>query len=288
MTREELIQQIKQKQSFLCVGLDTDAKKMPQCVFDLHDPFFEFNKAIIDATAPYCVAYKPNLAFYEAYGVKGMISFENTVNYIKENHPHHLIIADAKRGDIGNTSQMYARTFFEEYDVDAVTVAPYMGEDSVTPFLGYEGKWVILLALTSNKGSEDFQLTPLHTPLVGRWGPGNFKGDRLYEKVLKTSKKWGNEDNMMYVVGATQGQLFERVRDVVPNHFLLVPGVGAQGGSLEEVCQYGMTKDCGLLVNSSRGIIYASADDHYAEIAGNKARELQQQMAEELKKAGVI
>ena len=288
MTREELIQQIKQKQSFLCVGLDTDAKKMPQCVFDLHDPFFEFNKAIIDATAPYCVAYKPNLAFYEAYGVKGMMSFENTVNYIKENHPHHLIIADAKRGDIGNTSQMYARTFFEEYDVDAVTVAPYMGEDSVTPFLGYEGKWVILLALTSNKGSEDFQLTPLHTPLVGRWGPGNFKGDRLYEKVLKTSKKWGNEDNMMYVVGATQGQLFERVRDIVPNHFLLVPGVGAQGGSLEEVCQYGMTKDCGLLVNSSRGIIYASADDHYAEIAGNKARELQQQMAEELKKAGVI
>ena len=288
MTREELIQQIKQKQSFLCVGLDTDAKKMPQCVFDLHDPFFEFNKAIIDATAPYCVAYKPNLAFYEAYGVKGMMSFENTVNYIKENHPHHLIIADAKRGDIGNTSQMYARTFFEEYDVDAVTVAPYMGEDSVTPFLGYEGKWVILLALTSNKGSEDFQLTPLHTPLVGRWGPGNFKGDRLYEKVLKTSKEWGNEDNMMYVVGATQGQLFERVRDIVPNHFLLVPGVGAQGGSLEEVCQYGMTKDCGLLVNSSRGIIYASADDHYAEIAGNKARELQQQMAEELKKAGVI
>jgi len=288
MTRQELIQQIKQKQSFLCVGLDTDAKKMPQCVFDLHDPIFEFNKAIIDATAPYCVAYKPNLAFYEAYGVKGMISFENTIKYIKEHHPHHLIIADAKRGDIGNTSQMYARTFFEEYDVDALTVAPYMGEDSVTPFLGYEGKWVILLALTSNKGSQDFQLTPLHTPLVGRWGPGVFKGDRLYEKVLKTSKEWGNEDNMMYVVGATQGQLFERIRDIVPHHFLLVPGVGAQGGSLEEVCKYGMTKDCGLIVNSSRGIIYASSDDHYAEVAGNKARELQQQMAEELKKAGII
>ena len=288
MTREELIEQIKQKESFLCVGLDTDAKKMPQCVFDLHDPIFEFNKAIIDATAPYCVAYKPNLAFYEAYGVKGMISFEKTIKYLKEHHPHHLIIADAKRGDIGNTSQMYARTFFEEYDVDALTVAPYMGEDSVTPFLGYEGKWVILLALTSNKGSEDFQLTALHTPLVGRWGPGNFKGDRLYEKVLKTSKEWGNEDNMMYVVGATQGQLFERVRDIVPHHFLLVPGVGAQGGSLEEVCKYGMTKDCGLLVNSSRGIIYACNDDHYAEIAGNKARELQQQMAEELKKAGII
>ena len=288
MTRQELIQQIKQKQSFLCVGLDTDAKKMPQCVFDLHDPIFEFNKAIIDATAPYCVAYKTNLAFYEAYGVKGMISFENTIKYIKEHHPHHLIIADAKRGDIGNTSQMYARTFFEEYDVDALTVAPYMGEDSVTPFLGYEGKWVILLALTSNKGSQDFQLTPLHTPLVGRWGPGVFKGDRLYEKVLKTSKEWGNEDNMMYVVGATQGQLFERIRDIVPHHFLLVPGVGAQGGSLEEVCKYGMTKDCGLIVNSSRGIIYASSDDHYAEVAGNKARELQQQMAEELKKAGII
>ena len=288
MTRQELIQQIKQKQSFLCVGLDTDAKKMPQCVFDLHDPIFEFNKAIIDATAPYCVAYKPNLAFYEAYGVKGMISFEKTIQYLKEHHPHHLIIADAKRGDIGNTSQMYARTFFEEYDVDALTVAPYMGEDSVTPFLGYEGKWVILLALTSNKGSQDFQLTPLHTPLVGRWGPGNFKSERLFEKVLKTSQQWGTEENMMYVVGATQGELFKDIRDIVPHHFLLVPGVGAQGGSLEEVCKYGMTKDCGLLVNSSRGIIYASNDDHYAEIAGNKARELQQQMAEELKKAGII
>ena len=288
MTRQELIQQIKQKQSFLCVGLDTDAKKMPQCVFDLHDPIFEFNKAIIDATAPYCVAYKPNLAFYEAYGVKGMISFEKTIQYLKEHHPHHLIIADAKRGDIGNTSQMYARTFFEEYDVDALTVAPYMGEDSVTPFLGYEGKWVILLALTSNKGSQDFQLTPLHTPLVGRWGPGNFKGERLFEKVLKTSQQWGTEENMMYVVGATQGELFKDIRDIVPHHFLLVPGVEAQGGSLEEVCKYGMTKDCGLLVNSSRGIIYASNDDHYAEIAGNKARELQQQMAEELKKAGII
>jgi orotidine-5'-phosphate decarboxylase len=183
---------------------------------------------------------------------------------------------------------MYAKTFFEQYDVDALTVAPYMGEDSVTPFLGYDGKWVILLALTSNKGSQDFQMEALHTPLVGRWGPGNFKGDRLYEKVLKTSKEWGNEDNMMYVVGATQGLLFERVRDIVPHHFLLVPGVGAQGGSLEEVCKYGMTEDCGLLVNSSRGIIYASNDDHYAEIAGNKARELQQQMAEELKKAGII
>ena len=276
MTRQELIQQIKQKESFLCVGLDTDAKKMPQCVFDLHDPIFEFNKAIIDATAPYCVAYKPNLAFYEAYGVKGMISFENTIKYIKENHPHHLIIADAKRGDIGNTSQMYARTFFEEYDVDALTVAPYMGEDSVTPFLGYEGKWVILLALTSNNGSHDFQLT------------ADVQGERLFEKVLKKSQEWGTTDNMMYVVGATQGQMFEDIRKVAADHFLLVPGVGAQGGSLEEVCRYGMTKDCGLLVNSSRGIIYACSDDHYAEIAGNMARELQQQMAEELKKADII
>ena len=276
MTRKELIEQIKQKESFLCVGLDTDAKKMPQCVFDLHDPIFEFNKAIIDATAPYCVAYKPNLAFYEAYGVKGMISFEKTIRYLKEHHPHHMIIADAKRGDIGNTSQMYARTFFEEYNVDALTVAPYMGEDSVTPFLGYEGKWVILLALTSNKGSHDFQLT------------ADAQGERLFEKVLKLSQQWGNTENMMFVVGATQGQMFEDIRKVAPDHFLLVPGVGAQGGSLEEVCKYGMTRDCGLLVNSSRGIIYASNDDHYAEIAGNKARELQQQMAEELKKAGII
>jgi orotidine-5'-phosphate decarboxylase len=267
MTRQELIQQIKQKQSFLCVGLDTDAKKMPQCVFDLHDPIFEFNKAIIDATAPYCVAYKPNLAFYEAYGVKGMMSFENTIKYIKENHPHHLIIADAKRGDIGNTSQMYARTFFEEYDVDALTVAPYMGEDSVTPFLGYDDKWVILLALTSNKGSQDFQLTE------------DKNGEHLFEKVLRQSQQWGNEENMMYVVGATQGKMFKDIRKVAPNHFLLVPGVGAQGGSLEEVCKYGMTKDCGLIVNSSRGIIYASGDTDFAEKAKEKAKELQQQMS---------
>ena len=278
MNRQQLIEQIKLKRSFLCVGLDTDPKKMPQCVFDLHDPVFEFNKAIIDATAPYCVAYKPNLAFYEAYGLKGMESFVKTINYLKEHHPHHLIIADAKRGDIGNTSKLYARTFFEEYNVDALTVAPYMGEDSVTPFLEYDGKWVILLALTSNKGSEDFQLQAMHTPLIGRWGPGNYRGDRLFEMVLKTAKQWGSEENMMFVVGATQGRLFEAVRDIVPHHFLLVPGVGAQGGSLEEVCQYGMTDDCGLLVNSSRAIIYASQDDHYAEIAGNKARELQQQM----------
>ncbi len=298
MTRQELIQQIKQKQSFLCVGLDTDINKMPPSLINqmkeeygesewLFPAIWEFNARIIDATAPYCVAYKPNLAFYEAYGIDGMMAFEGTVEYLRENYPDHFVIADAKRGDIGNTSQMYAKTFFEGYDVDALTVAPYMGEDSVTPFLGYEGKWVILLALTSNKGSQDFQLTPLHTPLIGRWGPGNFKGERLFERVLTTSQQWGNEDNMMYVVGATQGQLFERIRDLVPHHFLLVPGVGAQGGSLQEVCKYGMNSDCGLLVNSSRGIIYASKDEDFAEVAGQKAQELQQQMAEELAKAGI-
>ena len=275
MTRKELIEQIRLKKSFLCVGLDTDPKKMPQCVLDMYDPVFEFNKAIIEATAPYCVAYKPNLAFYEAYGLKGMETFVKTCQYLKENHPHHLVIADAKRGDIGNTSQMYARTFFEEYDVDALTVAPYMGEDSVTPFLQYDDKWVILLALTSNKGSHDFQLTT-----------SNNEGEpeRLFEKVIRVSQQWANEENMMYVVGATQGRMFEDIRRVAPHHFLLVPGVGAQGGSLQEVCKYGMTKDCGLLVNSSRGIIYASNDDHFAEVAGNKARELQQEMAVELEK----
>ncbi|MCR5269616.1 orotidine-5'-phosphate decarboxylase [Xylanibacter brevis] len=275
MTRQELIQQIKEKHSFLCVGLDTDLKKIPQHLLKDEDPIFAFNKAIIEATAPYCVAYKPNLAFYEAFGVKGMISFEKTISFLKENYPHHFIVADAKRGDIGNTSAMYARTFFEEYDVDSLTVAPYMGEDSVTPFLGYEGKWVILLALTSNKGSHDFQLT------------ADEQGERLFEKVLKTSQKWGNDENMMYVVGATQGQMFEDIRKVAPSHFLLVPGVGAQGGSLQEVCKYGMNKDCGLLVNSSRGIIYASQDENYAEVAGQKAKELQQEMALELAKIGM-
>ena len=271
MTRKELIEQIKQKQSFLCVGLDTDLKKIPQHLLTDEDPIFAFNKAIIDATAPYCVSYKPNLAFYEAFGVKGLIAFEKTIKYLKQNYPHHFIIADAKRGDIGNTSAMYARTFFEEYDVDSLTVAPYMGEDSVTPFLGYEGKWVILLALTSNKGSHDFQLT--ESP----------DGERLFEKVLRRSQQWANDEQMMYVVGATQGQMFEDIRRLAPTHFLLVPGVGAQGGSLHEVCKYGMTKDCGLLVNSSRGIIYASQGEDFAEVAAEKAHELQQQMAQELK-----
>jgi orotidine-5'-phosphate decarboxylase len=273
MTKQELIQQIREKQSFLCVGLDTDLKKVPQHLLAEPDPIFAFNKAIIDATAPYCVCYKPNLAFYEAFGVKGLMAFEKTVKYLKENYPHHMIIADAKRGDIGNTSKMYARTFYEEYDVDALTVAPYMGEDSVTPFLEYEGKWVVLLALTSNKGSHDFQLTPACEEGTER------VGERLFEKVLRVSQQWGSTENMMYVVGATQGKMFEDIRRIAPNHFLLVPGVGAQGGSLEEVCRYGLTKDCGLLVNSSRGIIYASSGDDFAEAAKQASRELQQQMA---------
>lgn len=275
MNRSELVNQIKTKRSFLCVGLDTDLKKMPEHLLKEEDPIFAFNKAIIDATADYCVSYKPNLAFYEAFGVKGLISFEKTIKYLKDNYPNHFIVADAKRGDIGNTSAMYARTFFDEYDVDSLTVAPYMGEDSVTPFLGYEGKWVILLALTSNKGSHDFQLTE------------DNNGERLFEKVLRTSQNWGNADNMMYVVGATQGRMFEDIRKIVPNHFLLVPGVGAQGGSLEEVCKYGMNKDCGLLVNSSRGIIYASKGEDFAEQATKNAKELQQQMDKELEKFGI-
>lgn len=276
MNRKELINQIFSKKSFLCVGLDTDIKKIPQHLLSEPDPIFSFNKEIIDATAKYCVAYKPNLAFYESMGVKGLVSFEKTINYLNGVCPNHFIIADAKRGDIGNTSAMYARTFFEEYNIDSLTVAPYMGEDSVKPFLEYDGKWVILLALTSNKGSHDFQLT------------ADKDGERLFEKVLRVSQKWGNEENMMYVVGATQGKMFEDIRRIVPNHFLLVPGVGAQGGSLQEVCKYGITKDCGLLVNSSRGIIYASQGEDFAEVAAKKAQELQEQMAEELKKLKVL
>jgi len=272
MDRQQLVEQIFTKKTFLCVGLDTDIKKIPQHLLGNEDPIFDFNKAIIDATAPYCVTYKPNLAFYESMGVKGMVAFERTVEYLKANYPQHFIIADAKRGDIGNTSAMYARTFFEEYDLDALTVAPYMGEDSVTPFLGYEDKWVILLALTSNKGSHDFQLTE------------DKDGVRLFEKVIRKSQQWGDTENMMYVVGATQGEMFKDIRHVAPNHFLLVPGVGAQGGSLQEVCKYGMIKDCGLLVNSSRGIIYASNGDDFAEVAAAKAEALQQEMAAELEK----
>lgn len=270
MNKEQLVSQIFNKKTFLCVGLDTDIKKIPVHLLDAEDPVFDFNKAIIDATAPFCVAYKPNLAFYESRGTKGMASFERTVKYLKEHYPQHFIIADAKRGDIGNTSAMYARTFFEEYDLDALTVAPYMGEDSVSPFLTYPGKWVILLALTSNKGSQDFQLTE------------DKNGERLFEAVIRKSQAWGNAENMMYVVGATQGKMFEDIRRVAPDHFLLVPGVGAQGGSLQEVCRYGMTKDCGLLVNSSRGIIYASAGTDFAEAAALKTKALQQEMEVEL------
>ena len=271
MNKQQLFENIKRKQSFLCVGLDTDIKKIPEHLLKEEDPIFAFNKAIIDTTAPYCIAYKPNLAFYESMGVKGWIAFEKTVQYIKSNYPDQFIIADAKRGDIGNTSAMYARTFFEELDIDSVTVAPYMGEDSVTPFLTYEGKWVILLALTSNKGSHDFQLTE------------DKEGERLFEKVLRKSQQWANDENMMYVVGATQGRMFEDIRKIVPNHFLLVPGIGAQGGSLEEVCKYGMTPECGLIVNSSRAIIYADKSEGFAKVAGEEAHKVQMQMEEQLK-----
>lgn len=275
MTREELVGQIFKKKSFLCVGLDVDLNKVPAHILNEEDPIFAFNKQIIDATAPYCVAYKPNLAFYEAYGVKGLVSFEKTVKYIQENYPEQFIIADAKRGDIGNTSKMYAQTFFGEYKVDALTVAPYMGEDSVVSFINYESEkkpWVILLALTSNKGSYDFQQTM------------DINGCRLFEKVIKKSQEWGTPENMMYVVGATRGELFKDIRRVAPEHFLLVPGVGAQGGSLQDVCLYGITKDCGLLVNSSRGIIFADSTGNFANVAAEKAKELQMQMEEELKK----
>ncbi len=276
MTREQLFENIKKKRSFLCVGLDTDVKKIPSHLLSEEDPIYTFNKAIIDATAPYCIAYKPNLAFYESTGLKGWAALEKTLRYLKENYPDQFIIADAKRGDIGNTSALYARTFFEELDIDAVTVAPYMGEDSVSPFLGYEGKWVILLALTSNKGSQDFQR--LQTP----------DGTPLYEHVLTRSQQWADEKQMMYVVGATQGEAFTEIRRVVPHHFLLVPGIGAQGGSLQDVCQYGMNETCGLIVNSSRAIIYADHSEAFAQVAAEKAQEVQQQMSAELEKRKLI
>ncbi len=276
MTKKELFDQIRHKKSFLCVGLDTDIKKLPEHLKGNKDAIFEFNKAIIDATAPYCVAYKPNLAFYECFGLDGWKALEQTIFYLKQNYPEQFIIADAKRGDIGNTSAMYARSFFEHLDVDAITVAPYMGEDSISPFYGYDGKWVIVLGLTSNKGSHDFQLTE------------DVNGTPLYQNVMKKVSLWGNCDNTMFVVGATQGKMFEDVRKVVPNNFLLVPGVGAQGGSLEEVAHYGMTDECGLLVNSSRGIIYASQGEDFAEVAGQKAKELQQQMEALLADKGIL
>jgi len=271
MTRQEIIDHIKEKRSFLCVGLDTDIKKMPQWIVeeadgDVYKAMMRFNKAIIDATAPYCVAYKPNTAFYEAFGADGWKALADTIRYIRENHPRHFIIADAKRGDIGNTSAMYARAFFEDLDADALTVAPYMGSDSVKPFLGFPGKWVVLLALTSNPGSMDFQLTE------GK------DARRLFDKVIAESSKWASTEEMMYVVGATRGEMFKDIREIAPESFLLVPGVGAQGGSLEDVCRYGMTADCGLLVNSSRAIIYASKERDFAEAAAGAAKAVADEM----------
>ncbi len=273
MNKQQLIDNIRRKKSFLCVGLDPDTAKMPT---HLNGNLFEFNKQIIDATAEYAIAYKPNLAFYEVLGTRGYEMFEQTVAYLNENYPDLFVIADAKRGDIGNTSRMYASSFFEQLGVDAVTVAPYMGEDSVTPFLGYDGKWVIVLGLTSNKGSHDFQM--LHTD----------SGKYLFEEVMTKVATWGNHGNMMFVVGATQGEMFEDIRRILPRHFLLVPGVGAQGGSLEEVAKYGMTDECGLIVNSSRGIIHASNGKDFATVAATKAQEIQQQMATLLTAKGIL
>ena len=271
MNKQQLVENIFHKKTFLCVGLDTDVDKIPEHLFDVtDDPVFEFNKQIIDATADLCVAYKLNLAFYESIGLEGWDALERTVDYIRSSYPDQFIIADAKRGDIGNTSAMYARTFFGNMDFDAVTVAPYMGHDSVSPFLTYENKWTILLALTSNKGAFDFQYMEEN-------------GVKLFEKVLKTSKEWGSDENMMYVVGATKAEMLTEIRKIIPNHFLLVPGVGAQGGSLQEVVKYGKNDECGLLVNSSRQIIYASSDVDFAEKAREEALKVQQEMAELLK-----
>ena len=273
MTKQELFNQIIKKESFLCVGLDADLEKIPGHLLELDDPIFEFNKQIIDATKDYCVAYKPNLAFYESLGVKGWESLQKTMEYIPSDI---FTIADAKRGDIGNTSRMYAKTFFEYFNFDSVTVAPYMGNDSVSPFLEFSNKWVILLAATSNVGGLDFQYKKIEG------------GKRVFEEVLEKSLEWGDEENLMYVVGATRAEMLSDVRAIVPNAFLLVPGVGAQGGSLEEVVKYGMNDTCGLLVNSSRGIIYAGSGNDFASAAGKKSKELQSQMAIQLKEFGLI
>jgi len=275
MNKKAIINQIKAKKSFLCVGLDTDIKKIPQHLLNEEDPVFEFNKAIIDATAQYAVAYKPNTAFYEVYGAKGWASLEKTINYIKENHPEIFVIADAKRGDIGNTSANYARAFFETLKADALTVAPYMGVDSVEPFLGFDDKWVVLLALTSNKGSKDFQYL-------------NADGKELYKNVLMKSQEWADDNKMMYVVGATHPEELGEIRQMLPNHFFLVPGVGAQGGDLQAVAKHGLNDQVGLLVNSSRGIIYASNGEDFAEKAAGEAKKLQQQMEELLKANNLI
>ncbi|MEI6677625.1 MAG: orotidine-5'-phosphate decarboxylase [Mariniphaga sp.] len=277
MNIQQLFENIQNKGSFLCVGLDTDIQKIPSFLLDTADPIFAFNKEIIDATAKYTVAYKPNLAFYESEGLEGWRSLDKTVHYIRENYPDIFLIADAKRGDIGNTSSMYAKAFFEKMDFDAVTVAPYMGEDSVKPFLAYQGKWVILLALTSNKGASDFQFTA-----------DEITGDKLFERVLRTSQQWGNTENMMYVIGATKAEELSGIRKIVPDHFLLVPGVGAQGGSLQEVAKYGLNNHCGLLVNSSRAIIYASNGADFALKAKESAKETRDEMFELLKSNGLI
>ena len=267
MTTSEIVTQIRKKKSFLCIGLDVDQQKIPTFLLEKEDPIFEFNKAIIDATHHLCVAYKPNIAFYEAYGIKGWISLEKTIKYINQNHPEIFTIADAKRGDIGNTSSMYAKAFFEDLSFDSVTVAPYMGKDSVEPFLAFKNKHTILLALTSNAGAFDFQTKEID-------------GKEVYKQVLETSKGWENSKNLMYVVGATKASYLADIRKIIPESFLLVPGVGAQGGNLQEVCNYGMTDQIGLLINSSRGILYASKQADFAEAAAEKASELQAQMAE--------
>ena len=265
MTTQELVAQIKKKKSFLCIGLDVDLEKIPSHLLNNEDPIFAFNKAIIDATHHFCVAYKPNTAFYEAYGLKGWKSLEKTINYLNETYPEIFTIADAKRGDIGNTSAMYAKAFFEDLAFDSVTVAPYMGKDSIEPFLAFKDKHTIMLALTSNEGAFDFQTKKINEKEV-------------YKHVLETSKNWKNSENLMYVVGATKAEYFKEIRKIAPNSFLLVPGVGAQGGSLQDVCKYGLTKNIGLLINSSRGIIYASKDLNFAKDAALKAEELQIQM----------
>lgn len=269
MITTQLISEIKKKQSFLCIGLDVDLNKIPPHLLKVEDPIFEFNKAIIDATHHLCVAYKPNTAFYEAYGIKGWKALEKTINYLNENHPEIFTIADAKRGDIGNTSTMYAKAFFEDLAFDSVTVAPYMGKDSVEPFLAFKNKHTILLALTSNHGAFDFQTRTID-------------GKEVYKHVLETSKTWQNSENLMYVVGATKAEYLGDIRKIAPDSFLLVPGVGAQGGNLQEVCKYGINDSVGLLINSSRGIIYASKQEDFAEASANKASQLQQEMATEL------
>lgn len=271
MTTQQLTEQIQKKKSFLCIGLDVDLNKIPKHLLETEDPIFEFNKAIIDATHHLCVAYKPNTAFYEAYGIKGWQSLEKTINYINANHPDIFTIADAKRGDIGNTSTMYAKAFLEDLAFDSVTVAPYMGKDSVEPFLAFKDKHTILLALTSNQGAFDFQTKTID-------------GKELYKHVLETSKTYNNSENLMYVVGATKAEYFTEIRKIIPNSFLLVPGVGAQGGNLEDVCKYGMSDNVGLLINSSRGIIYASNQEDFAQAAAANARVLQQQMKAVLNK----